>query len=295
MENGDPRPPFTIEEVAYPGVRQRFRGPAAETCGPFIAVLGGSEVYAKHLARPFSQVLAELTGRAVANLGCMNGGLTTLESSHGLLSLAARAETVVVQITGAHQLSNRLYMVHSRRNDRFLSASPQLESLFPRTDFTDFSFVGHLLTSLRRESVMAFEDVKTELRGAWVHRMREIIGVFECEVVLLWMSTRPPEGDEMADPAFVTRQMLVELAGTGATLVEVVDDGSCDRTDTPSASSQLPQALHDRAGAELAKLLAPVNHERPQLQGAHVVSMSRPGQSFSVSSGTASKRSATRP
>jgi hypothetical protein len=62
----------------------------------------------------------------------------------------ARAATaIVLQIQGAQTLSNRLYTVHPRRNDRFVRASGILRTIYRDVDFTEFHFTRHMLDHLR--------------------------------------------------------------------------------------------------------------------------------------------------
>ena len=60
----------------YGRSRITFRGPVVNLDKPYTAVIGGSEVYGKYVEDPFTDLLAERTGRRVVNLGLMNAGIT---------------------------------------------------------------------------------------------------------------------------------------------------------------------------------------------------------------------------
>jgi hypothetical protein len=66
---------------------------------------------------------------------------------------------------GAQNLSNRLYTVHPRRNDRFLRASGILRTIYRDVDFTEFHFTRHMLDHLRCLSEDRFDIVRTNC--AW--------------------------------------------------------------------------------------------------------------------------------
>ena len=123
-------------------------------------------------------------------------------------------------------MSNRFYSVHPRRNDRFLTASPRLQALYPDLDFTEFNFTRHLLTTLEARGGVAFDEVVSELRTAWVHRMTTLLNAIQGECLLLWMSDRHPDGQSGAtldpEPMFVTGEMIHALMPLAAGLVEVV-------------------------------------------------------------------------
>lgn len=58
----------------YGKSRLTFRGPRADTSGPYAVVLGGTETYGKFLPLPYPTRLAQETGLNIANLGCINAG-----------------------------------------------------------------------------------------------------------------------------------------------------------------------------------------------------------------------------
>ncbi|NNE86457.1 MAG: hypothetical protein HKN27_00140 [Silicimonas sp.] len=171
--------------------------------------------------------------KPVVNLGVRHAGVSLFASERWVLECASGADVAIMQVLGAGNMSNRLYSVHSRRNDRFLAVSPALKEIFPDVDFTEFSFIRHLLKSLSERSQTAFEVMVEELRFAWLQRMRRVLSMIETDVVLLWMSDRAPaapsDWPQGPEPLFVTKAMVDDLAGEVSATVEVVAGTEGDR------------------------------------------------------------------
>ena len=204
-----------------------FRGPRRQLEGRYCAVLGGTETYGKFIERPYPALLEAATGHAMVNFGCVNAGTDVYMNDTAVIEACARARLTVLQITGAHNASNRYYAVHPRRNDRFLRASPLLRAIYHEVDFTEFHFTRHMLSTLLRLSPERFAVVADELQSAWVARMKLLIGKTEGKTVLLWMSGHAPgaagqASDLGSDPLLVDREMLDAIGGNATEVVEVV-------------------------------------------------------------------------
>lgn len=246
----------------YGASRTDVRGPAVPLDAPYCAVLGGSEVYGKAIAEPFVARLGRRTGKRMVNLGVMNAGLDVFVRDEALLAVAAGAETVVIQTLGAHGLSNRFYTVHPRRNDRFLRQSDKLAALYPDIDFSEFAFVRHLLVSLRNRCSVRFEEVATELRLAWIARMRQLTSAIPGRRILLDIRIGLDRGLG-PEPFLVTGDMIGLLRET---VDEVI---SCDVTEAmdpvttsgggiaSEARDGLPHFPPAAAHEALARALAP--------------------------------------
>ena len=296
-----------VEELDYhyyhlPDCRIAFRGPLQSFDAPFVAVLGGTEAFGKYVACPFSDLVADLTGRTVVNLGVAQAGLSLFSEEQVLLDLASKADVTVLQILGAQNMSNRLYSVHSRRNDRFLSVSPALRELYPTVEFTDIHFTGHLLSTLRRTSEAAFAVVVEELKWAWTQRMRRVLSLIDSEVILLWLPDRKlsktSDSLDEEEPRFVDWSMIEELEGSFAHLVEVAMppdrslDGKLYPAQEEEAARLLPgPAVHRCIADAIAPLITELGNNPGRKRGATRVSR----QSFSINSGTAVNKSATSP
>jgi hypothetical protein len=288
----------------HDGSKLVLRGPKQDFAQPFVAVLGGSETFGKHVGQPYPALLGDRIGMPVANLGVMHAGVSLFSKERWLLEIASRARLTVLQVMGAQNMSNRLYCVHPRRNDRFLTSSETLRVMYPEIDFTDFNFTGHLVSSLEAGRDERFAQVVEELQWAWVQRMRRVITAISGEVLLLWLSERRPEDAATAtgagEPMFVTRSMLDELAPYIAGVVEVVSerpDGA--EREVPFACAPSDAPLHADAARVLAEriggMVTGAEKSPRRLAEALPGDAGEPGQSFSMRSGTAVKRSATRP
>ncbi|GHH00593.1 DUF6473 family protein [Pseudodonghicola xiamenensis] len=202
------------------------RGPCVVPKAPYVAFLGGSETFGRFVQAPFPALAQPLVGRACVNLGCANSGLDSLLNDAAVMRVAAAAETVVLQLCGAQNLSNQYYRVHPRRNDRFLAPSDRLAALYPEVDFTEFHFTKHLLNTLLRISPDRFSQIHSALRDVWLDRMERLLRALQGRVVLLWLRYPEEASQEVggglgADPLLVTRAMIDQVVGGGLGLIEV--------------------------------------------------------------------------
>lgn len=254
-----------------------FRGPKRKIEGDYVAVIGGSETYGKFLARPYPALLEERLGRKVVNFGVRNAGLDVFGHDTTILDACSRAGVTVIQISGAHNMSNRFYAVHPRRNDRFLRASSLLKTVFPDVEFTDVHFTRHLLSALKMRSPEKFALVEHELREAWTSRMKALLSRIETKVVLLWLSDHSPDAcdtctAEGTEPLFVDREMIASVAPYAAEVVEVVvreaevavgrESLVHAELEEPAAREMLGSVAHEKAAAALAPVIASLGAHR---------------------------------
>ncbi|WP_298430410.1 DUF6473 family protein [uncultured Jannaschia sp.] len=239
----------------YGRCRITFRGPRAALRPPYTVVVGGAETFGRYVEDPFTEQLAERTGRRIINLGILNAGIDAFLRDDALMEIIRGAETVVVQVMGAHNLSNRFYTVHPRRNDRFLRHSMALASLFPEVDFSDYAFTRHMLAGLRAARPEAFSLVVQELRAAWTARTRLFLSHIPGCKIMLWIenSGRTTFGPE---PPFVDIDMLQAIEGEIDKFVHC--DVGDDMTDAGLDEMVFPDG--ERAGAEM--MLRPEAHAR---------------------------------
>jgi hypothetical protein len=232
--------------------RLQFRGPRRPTEDGYVACLGGSETFARDVAQPFPDLLEQETGMVCLNLGQQLAGPDLFLRDDALRALVHDASVVVIQVMGAANLGNRFYKVHPRRNDRFIAPRAPLRRLFPEVDFTEIAFTGHLMAKLAETDRRRLTEVQRELRGCWVRRMRELIGLANVPVHLLWFAPRHPEdpAGEAIDPCFVTPGMLAALDAAGTRLTRVVYDSN------PGGRPHAPGIEdHRRAAAALGRAM----------------------------------------
>ena len=252
----------------YGASKALFRGPECDLSRPYVAVLGGSASFGKYVARPYPALMEQALGLPVANLAAQNAGPDLYLSDPAALKIAAGAAAAVVQITGVEGVSNPLYSVHARRNDRFLAATPALRALYPEVDFTEIHFTRHLLTVLRRTDPQRFCQVLRVLQDNWVDRMQSLLARLPAWRVLVWLSDAPPplRATEPAagfGPWLVDRRMLDALHGPSTRVIEVVaspaalTEGAAGML-FPETEVQQARALPGAAvHAEVAERLAP--------------------------------------
>ena len=257
----------------YGTSRVLFRGPKRRLKGRYCAVLGGTETYGRFIEQPYPALLEQDLGRTVVNLGCVNAGPDVFTRDEGLGPVLSGACVNVVQVMGAHNMNNRFYSVHPRRNDRFLSPSAMLESIYRGVDFTEFHFTRHMLGTLKEVSSERFALVEDELKTAWVGRMRQLSERLSGKSVLLWLSDRRPEDDNAApmpglgeDPLFVDRSMIdavrphfseyVEVVASPRARAQGVEGMVFSPLDQPAAAQLPGPAIHDEAAEALAPVVA---------------------------------------
>ena len=251
----------------YGESRLVFRGPPCDPAAAQVLVIGGSETFGRFMEEPYPALLEAMLGRRVANLGCLHAGLEAYERDPAVADLCRRAETLVVELTGAQLMSNPFYRVHPRRNDRFVSAGELMRQVFASVDLADVHFVGHLLGLLSERAPRRFDLLRQEMRREWVARMKAFLAGLTGRVVLVWMADRAPEAAPdglpgWRGPGFVTRQMLDAL---DAEIVEVVGDqeeieAGLERMiyplhAEPAARSMLGPVVHQEVARRLAGIL----------------------------------------
>lgn len=264
------------QPVRYPGSHLLFRGPATDIGAPHVPCLGGTETFGRFVPVPYPARLGAMLETPVTNLGVAGGGVDVLLRDGAIRAALATARAIVLQVPGAHMLSNRFYTVHPRRNDRFVMASPALRALYREVDFTEFHFTRHLLNQLKTICPDRFEIVRAELRTAWRARMTGLIEAAAAPVHLLWLSrrdaaAREPRNGLGEEPLFVTEDMLSDIADLAASLTVVpvakVEGGVDTRgmrfaADERQAARLLPgPAVHEAVAIALLPRLQAAGHE----------------------------------
>lgn len=251
----------------YENSKLLFRGPRRDLSKPYIAFLGGTETYGKFIQTPFVDQLNATLPITCVNFGCVNAGVDVFLNDPFLPDAAKSAAITVLQVPNAQNMTNRLYSVHPRRNDRFVSATRMLATIFPDVDFAGFHFNKHMLKHLREVSPERYRIVEQELSEAWTARMITLLKRISGHVVLLWMSPRSPEEVERfdVDPMHVTRDMLtvmqekvtqyVELSLSADALADPLEGMVYNQMEAPAAREMLGVLAHEEAASALAPVL----------------------------------------
>ncbi|WP_204112993.1 DUF6473 family protein [Shimia biformata] len=254
------------ELCRYGKSRIAFRGPRKRLDGSHIAFIGGTETFGKFVAEPFPELVEQALGLPCANFGWGNAGIDVFLNEPAVTDAARQAQVTVIQVMGAHNMSNRFYRVHPRRNDRFIGASQTMKMIFREVDFTEFNFTRHLIGRLAARAPDRFPLIWEELRAAWLARMQMLINVIESDVILLWAADRTPDQATSdpgpgRDPVFVDRLLIEQLrpmvrdiveveysvkardAGTEGMVFDELDRPAAERTPGPRAHVEMATAL----------------------------------------------------
>jgi hypothetical protein len=235
--------------------------------GDYISFLGGSETYGKFVEKPFVEIVEREKGIPCANFSAVNAGVDAFVHDPSLMGLCNNAQTTVIQVMGAQNMSNRYYLVHARRNDRFLKASTLLRAIYREVDFSEFSFTRHMLTTLKSVSPQRFAAIEMELRAAWVARMELMLRQINGRCILLWLREPQPELFSTADlgpePLFLDAPLVSRLKGMVDEIVEVdianergqLDGMVYSAMEAPAAQEMIGPFTHRKIAARLLKVL----------------------------------------
>ncbi|MFA3920353.1 DUF6473 family protein [Ruegeria hyattellae] len=245
----------------YGNSKLPVRGPRRALDARYLACLGGTETFGRFVPTPYCELLERRLRRKTVNLGGVNCGLDAWLGDPDLISIAKGAELCVLQLSALHQLSNRFYRVHPRRNDRFLRASDGLQALFPDVDFTEIHFTGHLMRHLQAADAERFETVQTELERVWLDRMQHLIAVLDTNVVLLRLQIETE--NLIGDPAPVSARMLSRIAPQAQATLDIpvhpagqsmeLGDMIFGTLQQPAAEHMLGPAAHQVIADRLAR------------------------------------------
>ncbi|MCG3269282.1 hypothetical protein Yoon_16220 [Yoonia sp. I 8.24] len=257
----------------YGHSKMMFRGPRKRLDQPYLAFIGGTETYGKFIQQPFPALVEQGMRQTCVNFGGVSAGVDAFVNDQSMLEICRDADFTVLQIMGASNLSNRFYSVHPRRNDRFVEASSVLQAIYNDVDFSDFSFIRHMLGALHDQSPQRFEIVVNELRQAWSARMKNLLEKTGRRVILLWFSDEPLSDQDWSmrpaqlqtDPLFITANMVEKLRPLVADIVvmnpstDALSEGVKGMIYPPSqeamASEMLGVRCHQEASAQIIEAL----------------------------------------
>ncbi len=196
-----------VELYRFGRSQQIFRGPKPSLRAPYVAFIGGSEPFGKFVANPYPKLVQKKLRQTCVNWGTPGAGPGFFLKDPVLLEGCSNADVCVVQVMDAVPLSNRMYSVYPRRNQRLRGVSEALKSLFPQVDFSHFRYVSAMIRKLRNVDPKAFKVVEAELKAAWIARMLELLEEIETRTMLLWLV--PADIDDSSQ--LVTEDMVAIL------------------------------------------------------------------------------------
>ena len=241
--------------------QQVFRGPKPSLQNPYITFLGGSETFGKFVAAPFPKLVQKSLHKTCINWGTPGAGPGFFLKDPVLLEACSNAEVCVIQIMDAVPMSNRMYSVFPRRNQRLRGVSEALKSLYPQIDFTQFKYVSAMIRKLKSEDESSWKVVEAELKSAWLARMLELIDDIDSKKVLLWLK---PAESEMSD-SMISDDMIAVIAKKVDRLVRIdVPEKSSSRTllgGVTKDTGWMTRAVHDKVAAKVTPTLNALMNE----------------------------------
>ncbi len=95
----------------------------------YVVFLGSDDTYGCHLSHPFSHLIEDATGIQTVNLGCVGARVDAFQQNHGIIDMCQGARLVFIEAVGAEAMSNRLYRVDVRNNQRLIRVTKYLKAL----------------------------------------------------------------------------------------------------------------------------------------------------------------------
>ncbi len=234
----------------------------------YVVFLGSDDTYGCHLSYPFTDLIEDATGIQTVNLGCVGARIDAFQQNEGILEMCRGARLVFIEALGAEAMSNRLYRVDVRNNQRLIRVTKYLKALYEGVDFSGIETVGELLTMLAQLSEEKLYFVRLELHMAWVARMKRLIKQIGVPVILLWLADHDPfyaatGGTIFRDPLFVDRTMLEALRQEVVDIIEITASkdevfSACADTEEPTSMpiGSLGPGYHERVAAELSPVIS---------------------------------------
>lgn len=213
------------EMCRYGTSKLLFRGPKRSRDAPYVAFVGGTETYGKFIRTPFPARIEHKLGLSCLNLGQPNAGVGMFLEDPAISAALIDAQLVVIQVTGAHNISNQYYSVHPRYSDRITTVAAPMYALYPEMDFADVHYTIHLLQELMRIGPERFDQVQDAFQTLWVQYMQLVLQNLKGKSVVFWFSDHPiPTGNEgeRRDPLFVSDAMITQIAPFADAIVELV-------------------------------------------------------------------------
>ena len=237
----------------------------------YVVFLGSDDTHGCQVDSPYPSLVQHFTGFQAINLGCVGARIDAFLNDDRVLEICKGAGLAFLEVMGAEAMSNRLYRVSARNNQRLVRVSKYLKALYEGVDFSGVETVSELLTALAQMPEEKLYFVKMELHLAWVARMKALINKIDTPVILLWISDHYPYyaetgGTIYRDPLFVDRMMIEALRNEVVDVVEIVANKSELYAELPASAGEIPTLplgglgpkFHERVAVELAPIVRAV-------------------------------------
>jgi LPS sulfotransferase NodH len=220
---------YELHTVAGLG-SEYYRGPTVDTCGRYLAFVGGAQTFGRFASEPFPTLLGRRLGIPVLNLGIGGAGPRHFNAPR-YLSLLNKAEAVVVQVMSGRSSSNSLF-------DNSVAGRLRGVTPFSKEPIRADEFFARAAESYSRETL---ERLVKETREDYTEQFIDLIKKISVPRMLLWFSTRAPAYQEDYSrppnsifgpfPQLVNSKMVAEVAAFCDDYVECI------------STAGLPQAL----------------------------------------------------
>ncbi|MBY8977577.1 hypothetical protein KHP62_17315 [Rhodobacteraceae bacterium NNCM2] len=262
-------PLFDYDPYSFGRTRSQFRGPMPDLRAPYLVCLGSTHTFGRFVSEPYPSQIEGAFGRPVVNFGTEGAGPGMFLADADILHVANAADICIIEVMSARAISNRMYTVRPRRNERLMKVSDLLLGLYPEVDFGEFSGVKGMLKRLEEVDPNRFRLVHNEIRNAWIGRMQRLMNEIDRPKILLWFADHaPPERDEVQithgggrHPAFVDGAMIDAVEGNRDAYVECASNIGLPQDLTRDGQPVLFQPT-GRAIARNTKLPSPQMHDR---------------------------------
>ena len=205
-----------------------LRGPRIDTEKPYIVCLGAAQTFGPFCEEPFPELLSNLLGIQVFNLG-LSGAIPAQFLNYTFYNIINNSKFAIIQVLSGRCGSNSRFK-HIRNQ---LGIMHDNDSLVPPIVFWRYAE--------KKYGNELFNQLVNETRRDFLYKMIILIQSVKVPKILFYFSTREP--DELPDkmttcpfPHFLKSWMITEMAEFCDEYVECVSERG------------LPQKLYDKRG-----------------------------------------------
>lgn len=192
-------PLFDYDTYLFGRTHQVYRGPMPDLRNPYIVCLGSSHTFGRFTNHPFPTMVEQDMGRTVVNFGTDGVGPGFFLSDPDIMHVVNGAKLCIIEVMSARPLSNRMYTVRQRRNERLAKPASLLRGLYPDVDFRQFAAVKGMLRHLQETDPDRFRLLENEMQNAWIGRMQSLLNEITVPKILFWFGAREPDDTPSAE------------------------------------------------------------------------------------------------
>ena len=205
QENDAPYFDYDLVEIEGLG-SLGFRGPAIDASKPYIAFIGGAQVFGRFCEKPYPSLVGTRLGYQVLNLGAGGAG-PRFFSSPAMLRWLNGADLVVAQVMSGRSASNSMFDTRQRGAGQGIRSSDGKTMRFR-------AFLADLLKNGDRELVARIIE---ETRRDYMDVFTSILKRIDSPTILLWQSIRRPSYPEHLGSLFGCMSSFPQLVNESMT------------------------------------------------------------------------------